>query len=198
MMSLPNDNSPLLLVSALKSGDRDAFAQIYNTYSPSIYHKLLQIVGRDKIAEELLQTLFVKLWEKRATIDVRLHLEAYLGRMAANIAFDYFRKLSRDQKAREAFLQQFKENYDILPEGEPADYRVQQLESLIDRLPPQRKKVLQLCKLQGKTYQEASLLLGISVSTVNDHIVKATRMLRRQLLDNKPLSLLLFLIVYHL
>jgi RNA polymerase sigma-70 factor (ECF subfamily) len=51
---------------------------------------------------------------------------------------------------------------------------------IIERLPLQRKRIFKLCKIEGKSYIEVSELLGISTSTINDHIVKATRFIREQ------------------
>lgn len=190
------DNQDQFLISALKAGDRKVFAQIYQEQSKPIFFKLLQLVRSDKIAEELLQELFVKLWLKKATLQIHTHLPAYLNRMAANLAYDYFRKAAREQKLRDRLLQQLDASYDPGQASTDDESLEQQLSALIQTLPPQRKKVLELCKIQGKSYQEAGHLLGISVSTVNDHIVKATRMLRRQLADKQSFPALIIVLFY--
>jgi len=190
------NNNQQLLICSLKSGDRKAFAQIYQENSKRIFVKLCQLVKSDKIAEELMQTLFVKLWIKRESIDIQSNLSAYLNRMAANVAYDYFRKVAREEKARIAFLEHIESSYEPHPIISEETTLIQELELLIEKLPPQRKKVLQLCKIQGKSYQEAGRLLGISASTVNDHIVKATRLLRTQLMERKSLNAIILLLLY--
>ena len=55
------------------------------------------------------------------------------------------------------------------------------LENAISKLPPQRQQVFRLCKLEGKSYRDVSELLGISLSTISDHIVKATKSIRNYL-----------------
>jgi len=67
------------------------------------------------------------------------------------------------------------------------------LESAIQQLPAQRQQVFRLCKLEGKSYKEASELLGISVSTISDHIVKATKSIKIYFESNRPLSVILLL-----
>ena len=52
------------------------------------------------------------------------------------------------------------------------------LQQAINALPPRRRQVFQLCKLDGKSYEEAALELGLSTSTISDHIVKATHFIR--------------------
>lgn len=190
------ENNQQFLISSLKSGDRKIFAQIYEDQSKSIYIKLLKLVRSEKIAEELLQELFVKLWIKKDTLEIHTNLPAYLNRMAANLAYDYFRKAAREQKARAALLEHFDVCYDPSHTQAHEYSLLQELDTLIGQLPPQRKKVLELCKIQGKSYQEAGNLLGISASTVNDHIVKATKILRAQLLEKKSLNALLILLFY--
>jgi RNA polymerase sigma-70 factor (ECF subfamily) len=58
------------------------------------------------------------------------------------------------------------------------------LNKAIENLPPQRKEVFYLCKMEGKSYLEVSRRLGISASTINDHIVKANRAVREFILAN--------------
>ncbi|UZJ63980.1 sigma-70 family RNA polymerase sigma factor [Sphingobacterium sp. KU25419] len=66
------------------------------------------------------------------------------------------------------------------------------LYSLIDSLPAQRKKVFMLCKLEGKSYNEVSAMLGISVAAVNDHITKANKFLKTNYAHVAPLMLSIF------
>ncbi len=68
------------------------------------------------------------------------------------------------------------------------------LQNAISTLSPQRRQIFELCKIQGKSYQEVGALLNISTSTINDHIVKATRSIRQYIfLHNKNLDLLILL-----
>lgn len=190
------ENNHASLISALRSGDRKIFAQIYAQQSQPLFTKLHSLVRSEKIAQDLLQELFIKLWLKKNTLEIHTNLSAYLNRMAANLAYDYFRKTAREQKLRAAFLEHFEPSFDpSVPESQDQGLE-EALNLLIEDLPPQRRKVLQLCKLQGKSYQEAGSILGISASTVNDHIVKATKILRAQLLEKKSLSAVILLLFY--
>ena len=66
------------------------------------------------------------------------------------------------------------------------------LQKAIDSLSPQRQLVFRLCKLEGKSYDEVSQQLGISTSTISDHIVKANKTIREYLFEHLDLSLILF------
>ncbi len=165
------------LAVLLNQGDRDAFKQLYLIYSPRIYKKILQLVKQPAIAEELLQDVFVKIWEKRGYIDAEKSFQSFLYRIAQNLVTDLFRRLALDRKMMESFIAEASDAY--IPFDESAEIETKQLlQKALNILPAQRKKIYTLIKIEGKTYEEVSNLLGISTSTVNDHVVKATKTLR--------------------
>lgn len=197
-MSQPSPYTEQELLTQLKAGDEHAFTRLYHMYSKQLYLTIFRLVKSDKIAEELLQELFVKLWEKRAGLTIQSNIGGYLNRMGANLVFDFYRKAAKDQLAKEqliAFFSDEQTDHQPAQELEAETDTVNQLVTLMEQLPPQRKKVFELCKIQGKSYQEAGQQLGISVSTVNDHIVKATRLLRTQLMERNSFSAFLLLLL---
>ncbi|GEP98829.1 RNA polymerase sigma factor [Chitinophaga cymbidii] len=167
------------LLELLRNGSKEAFTQLYATYSERLYHILLRMVKSPDIAEELLQDVFIRIWEKRATINVQSSLGAYLNKIGENIVYDFFRKAARDRSLY-AQLENYMERV-TEPAAAPVDGGEDLLNKAIEELPPQRRQVFRLCKLEGQSYQQVSLLLGISVSTVNDHIVKATKTLQKNI-----------------
>lgn len=185
------------LLRLFKTGDQKTFTVFYDRYSPSLFQRILQLVGVQSIAEELLQEIFVTLWEKRETISIEQNFAAYLHRIAVNKAIDFFRRLKRDRLLYQRVLQTSAALYSHVEEQVVSAETATIFQAAIDKLPPQRKQVFHLCKMEGRSYQEVSHLLGISTSTINDHIVKATRLLRDCLRANKELagiaSLLLFI-----
>ncbi len=176
------------LLSLLRAGDINAFTRIYELNSGPLYFNLLKLIKFKPAAEELLQDIFVTLWEKRATITIETHLSGYLFGIAQHKVQDFFRKVKRDKKLHDHIWN--------AATGEPATgerkiLREEELDMLnraIENLAPQRKQVFKLCKLEGRSYQEVGLILGISTSTVNDHIVKATRTVKAFILANEALT----------
>jgi RNA polymerase sigma-70 factor (ECF subfamily) len=167
------------LLKLLKTGDKKAFGQIYHNYKTRIYRNLLKMVKSEEISEELLQDLFVKVWLGRESIDPEKSFRSYLFKIAENLVYDFFRKAALNKKL---------ENYLIAvsaPENSPIEQHIYYKESnyvltkAIDQLPPKRKQVYILCKIEGKSYEEVSRLLGVSISTVNEHIVKASTVVRK-------------------
>lgn len=159
------------LLALLKKGDEAAFTAIYRRYSERLYRNLLTMLKSPEVSEELLQEIFMKIWLKRSEINIQVGLYPYIYQIGKNLVYDFFKKAARDK----ALLQQLaictwegsSDDQAIFSEKESLLYQV------LEQLPIQRRRVFYLCKVEGKSYQEVSNMLHISVSTVSDHIVKA-------------------------
>jgi RNA polymerase sigma-70 factor (family 1) len=184
-------------LARVKYGDQQAFSELYQCYSERLYRSLLRLVKSEQMAEELLQDIFVKFWEKRETIDIGFSLQSYLLRIGENMVYDFYRKLKRDQKLLAIIKAAASDNYTPIEDSLLIEENTQLLRQAIETLPPQRRQVFEYCKLQGRSYQETSELLGISTSTINDHIVKATKTIRQFIFAHqKATALLLVLSVF--
>lgn len=191
MTLLPLYDEKDLLVK-LRDGDYAAFEIIYRRYSKPISANLFRILKSRELVEETLQDLFLKVWEQHSSIYIEQSLQSYLHRVAGNLAYDYFRKMARDKKLAGHVWENMVTTYN--PFEGVADEEVDRaLYSLIDNLPAQRRRVFMLCKLEGKSYNEVSSMLGISVAAVNDHITKANKFLKTNYAHVAPLMLSIFL-----
>lgn len=164
-------------------------------YSQRLYANLVKLVKSSAVAEEMLQDIFVLIWEKRRTIEINTSFRAYLFRIGENKVYDFFRRLKRDEQLYSYVRTTAAQQYTHIEESLLRQENNTLLHTAIGQLPPQRRQVFELCKLQGKSYQEVSALLGISTSTINDHIVKATRSIRQFLDDHRATNGALALIV---
>lgn len=181
------DNETALLERMAK-GDKDAFQVIYYHYAPRIYGKLLKLLQSEDLATELLQEVFVIVWQKHALVDPSRSFRSYLFKITDNLAIDLFRKANRSAQLINRLLEASIDHYTHTEERLEQKENAFLLQTAIDALPPQRKLVFTLCKLEGKSHDEVSRLLGISPSTVNNHIVKATQFLREYLADHPDIT----------
>lgn len=183
------------LLSQVREGDVKAFEHIYGIYSSILYGNIFKIVKSASVTEELLQDTFQRIWEYRKTIDLERSFKSYLFTIARNLVYDYFNKASR-QKLLERYIQARQEN--VAP-GTRHQLEEKESELLLERavhqLPPQRKLIYTLCKIEGKSYEDVSKSLGISVSTISDHIVKATKSIKAYYLSR---ALLYISVLLHL
>jgi len=170
-----NEQSILL---RLQQGDSDAFLELYNQYHSQLYHYVLRFVKSPAIAEDVLQDVFLKIWEIRSRIDPALSFKAYLYRICRNSVFKLLKKMAVDENLRVEVMLQLTQSV------ADADLKLlwQQYEAIlqtaINNLSPQRQKVFRLCREEGKTYEQVAVELGISRNTVKEHMVLAMKLIR--------------------
>jgi RNA polymerase sigma-70 factor (family 1) len=187
-----SDEKELLLL--LQNGNEQAFEKIYKFYSTRLYGNLLKLVKSETEAQEILQDVFLKIWDNRQRIDIGKSFRSYLFKIAENKVYDFFRKAARDKKRKAQLISLATNEYVPVEELWQSDEKSAILQKAIDSLPPQRQLVFRLCKLEGKSYKQVSELLGISVSTISDHIVKATKSIRDYFENNEQALLSLFIV----
>lgn len=169
------------LVKLFTGGDEVAFEKLYHLYSSRLLAYLVKLLKSEDIACEVLQDVFIKVWHNRQNIDPEQSFRSYLFRIAENLVYDFFRKAARDKKLQAVLTNKACKEYSPVEERLCLKENHQLLQSAIDTLPPKRRQVFQLIKIEERSYEEVSRLLHISVSTINDHIVKATKSIRENL-----------------
>src|SRR5688572_706161 len=163
------------LLSLLKQGNEQAFEKIYNLYSPRLFGNIFRMVKSESTTQEILQDTFLKIWSSRDSIDPEKSFRSYLFKIAENKVYDFFRKATRDKKIQARLFAAATEEYEHIEEMIYKKENALFLQKAIDSLSPQRQQVFRLIKLDNKSYEEVSRQLGISVSTISDHIVKGDR-----------------------
>lgn len=176
------DEKELLLL--LKQGHVAAFDEIYKLYSSRLFGNIYKMVKSESTAREILQEVFIKVWNNRAGIDLKRSFRSYIFRIAENNVYDFFRKAAKDKKMQATLLIMATEYYEHTEELLLRKENNEMVHKAINSLSPQRQQVFRLCKLEGKSYAEVSRELGIAVSTISDHIVKANKAVREYVFDN--------------
>ena len=158
------------LARRLTKGDIEAFNEIYQKYFHPVYCNALKITREIPVAEDVLQEVFIALWEKRQTIDPERSLAGWLFILCYHKSVNILRKKLRESLLYKQ-LQEPEEN--TLEEELKYSTQWNVLESALSGLSPQRRRVFELCKLQGKTYEEAAAELRISKYTVKEYLSAA-------------------------
>jgi RNA polymerase sigma-70 factor (ECF subfamily) len=176
------------LTALLKQGDRRAFTQIFNNY----WNKSLAIAynhTRDKSdAEEIVQEVFVSLWNKRELIDVQL-LDRYLATAVKFTVFNnYYRK--RKRNAEMISKMPYQESYEI-EEEIAVRFLQEQIDAIVTTLPEKCKLVFKYSREAGLKNHEIAKEMGISEKTVEAHLSKALKTLKSNLPDTGALIVLL-------
>lgn len=180
-----------IILLNLRKGDTNAFNRLYQIHSRALFLRLKSLVYDQDIAEELQQDVFLKIWEHRAALDPNVSFQAVLMRTAKSISIDYYRKALRDEKLKARLMNTATELYSHLDEHIEFDETNLAINKAIAKLPPQRLKIFTMIKLEGKSYEHAAKEFGVSLSTVKDHMARAMKFLKEEILRENPEALLL-------
>lgn len=173
------DEKDLLL--RLQGGDHAAFEKLYHRYSRPLLAKLDRKVSEEYHADDILQDLFIKIWERRGQIDPEQPFGGYLYRIAQRMVTDHYRKQARNTVFYKQVRQDSSETANYTDEELDGRETKKILEQAISLLPAQQQRAFSLCKIEGKSYKEAAALMSISPETVHAHLVKATQSVKAYL-----------------
>lgn len=185
-MTNPSCGGDVVLLTRMRAGDHLAFEAIYNRYADLLAYKLHKLLKIKDIVQEVHQDVFARLWDARHAIEPDTNIKAYLYTIARNLAVDFYRKAARERELESRLAQQVCVAYDHIEPLLSYHETREILETLIGMLPVQRQRVFRLIKQEGKSYEEASMQLGISINTVKDHMRKSTVFLKTQLTEHYP------------
>ncbi|MEM7657628.1 MAG: RNA polymerase sigma-70 factor [Bacteroidota bacterium] len=177
------------IIQRLKKGDEQAFDQLYSLYGKKVFHVAYSILKTEEDAYEVVQETFLKLWFKRHDLNPAKSIDGYLSTIARNFAFKVLKK-----SLNHSLLDDFPE----VISSEGADDLInlkefqQKLDTALSQLPPRSREVLLMSRYEGLSNSEIAERLGISLSTVNNHIHKALSGLK----DHLQVPLILLLICF--
>lgn len=160
------------------------FGEIFREHENSLYTLALRLTKSDSQAKDIIQDVFLKLWESRNILHHIENLDGWLYRLTENKIIDFLRKTAVEEKLRNAVwnkLQASGEDAgDVLSQKE---YH-QILRKAIEMLPPQRKLIYQLNKESDLSYKEIAEELHISRHTVKNQLSSAMQSIRNFLSNN--------------
>lgn len=187
-------NKELLLL--IQKDDRVAFYHIYERYCNRLYGFVLKYVKQKEDAEEIVQEVFVKIWESRNKINAYSSFESFLFTVAYNATISVLRKRASEAKYIEHLksLQHIDDSPDLADEihFNELNGRVQ---TLLDELTPRQKEIFRLSREKGLSHDEIAKKLDISVNTVKKHIANTLAFLKSQI-DNDLMVNLWFISLF--
>jgi RNA polymerase sigma-70 factor (family 1) len=187
-----------LLLAAVATGDRSAFNQLYAAHINYVFNYIYLFTKSKEETEELLQEVFVNLWEKREKLAEVESFKNYLFRAAKNRLITNVRHMQVKHRVlseirRSADDSQHTTEYDVTFK----EYH-QVLKKAIEKLPPKRKLIFQMNIENGLSYDEIAHQLQISKSVVKNQFYKALDFIRQYLAQHGAGSLTVIIILTHL
>lgn len=165
----PVSNQELIL--RLKASDVSGFNALFWKYHPALFANAYKLVRNTELAEDIVQEVFITLWEKRSTLDPDRDIAGWLFVICYNKSIDQLKRQLKE--TLEQHLMQQSIDIAINVKLNLSEVRMSTLEKAMEELSPQKRKVFELCKLQGKTYENAAVELKISKHTVKEYLSEA-------------------------
>jgi RNA polymerase sigma-70 factor (family 1) len=178
----------------LSIGDSEAFKWIYDTYRARLYRFALKFLPSAE-AEEVVQDIFLKLWENRLNHSIKYSLSAFLFTITRNHILNLLKKNNREAELIAEFQWQATRYIDSVFASENDTDQEKVAQHILEQLPAQRREVFKKVRIEGKSYKETSNELNISINTVSDHLTKANQVIKKLL---TAYSHLLVLTIAHL
>ena len=187
-------------LSYLSGGSFAAFNFIYQKYSQPVYANICKYVRDERQAEDILQEVFLSLWEHRATIKTGRSVGGWLYTVSYHKSIAVLRSHLRLQMVESAITchQEGEYNYQMQnADNKETDYlqRIQLLEEAIQCLPEKKQRIYRLSKIEHKKPEEISKELGLTVISVKHYIKQSTRLIKEYVQYKYPVETLLFMIV---
>jgi RNA polymerase sigma-70 factor (ECF subfamily) len=171
----------------LKQGNETAFEAIYRAYSAWVYNFFKLLLPDKSPAEDFTQTVFLKIWERHADINPDENFESYLFTIARNLAL----KETENRLLSEHLITSVRERQEDTDTTTEQNIETESLreyiDSLVEQLPPERKKIYLMSRSQHLSNKEIARRLSLSEKTVETQLYRSLRFLKHKLSENNIL-----------
>ena len=192
MKVFPTDNE---LVEKLRKGDVNAFDQVYRKYAGKLYAFSFKYLKSKEEAEELVQSVFLKVWENQRNLKSESSFKSYLFTIAYNEICNLFRQRSYLRKFMESSLIS---NHEASGEAEAnidAQFVLEHLDRIIAKLPEKQRIIFKKSRQEGKSSREIAAEMGLSAGTVDNYLSESLRFIRNHL-EDRIIAGLIFLSLF--
>jgi RNA polymerase sigma-70 factor, ECF subfamily len=184
------DLSEKEVLGKIQSGNESAYEMIFRTFYNPLCRYASSFLEDKEEAEEVVQSAFITVWEKRGSLEIQTSLKSYLYRMVRNGCLNVIKheKVKQQHVAHELAVSEV--SYESVSQKVYATELESKITEALKALPEQCRLVFQLSRFEELKYQEIADQLQISVKTVENHMGKALRIMRVQLKEYLPLFLI--------
>lgn len=184
-------------IRALTQGDRQAYTYLYSRHLDALLQYIFLFTGSKETAEEIVQEVFLKIWEKRTILGEVESFKAYIFRAAKNQLINHINR----EKIRTRYTDHAQQNGQATPNGDDTQHQVDYrqahalLREAIQALPPKRKQVFLFSIEEGLSLDEIAARMGISKNVVKKQLYDAYSAVRDYLSEHGDLSFYLILLM---
>lgn len=172
------------LIEQLKTGSKAAFRELFDNYAPKIHAFIVSYLKNEADAEELLQDVFLKLWEKREQLDSSKNIKSYLFKISVNLIYDFIRSRNLQHAYREYTNNDQTLRSDSTWHEVVYDDMLDHLRQLVSVMPEQRQRIFKMSKEEGLSSDEIASQLQLSKRTVENQLYRAVSFLKEKIGKN--------------
>lgn len=154
------------------------FADLFKKHEYRLHTLVLKLTRSNQYTRDIIQEVFLKLWEHRYQMHTIQNMEAWLYRLTENKVIDFLRKAAADSRLKETIWKSQPDNFNETEDNVAAREYSQIIQKAVDQLPPQRKLIYHLNREKGLNYQEIADHLAISKHTVKNQLSTALQSIR--------------------
>lgn len=186
------------LVSLLRGGSQLAFERLFESYSQKLYRFSLSYLKSETEAEEIVQDVFLKLWENRKQLKSDTSFQSYVFTIAFNAIRKHFNKKAREKQYTIQILESLASEHASVESYPDYELLVAKLGQLIGQMPERRREIFIKRKKEGISVSDIALTMNISPKTVENQITEAMNFLKKEFeKDRLSGQLFLFLMCNH-
>ncbi len=179
----------------IANDDEQAFRLLFEQFTPKILRYVWNMVKSKVIAEELVQDCFLKIWAGRAGLAKISNPDNYIFIIARNLVMDHFRRASVDARIQEAAWSSIGETQNTTQETVDVNESRRLITLALDQLSEHKQRIFKMSRYEGLTHEQIAEKLGISKSTVKNHLVESLKHIREFL--NKHTDPMVVLVIMH-
>lgn len=169
------------LVRRIRSGDRDAFEEVFSMYYAKLCVFSNSYVRSLDLSRDVVQEVFIKIWDNRNDFVITQSLKAYLYQAVRNQSLNQVNKIQSRKSAKERFKNQKKAGEEVHEQELNTEELTQKIWRLVDEMPERRRTVFILYRKHGLSYKEIAEVMGIKRKTVENHMGRSLQFLREHL-----------------
>ena len=173
------------LIASLQRGSVTAFEILFENYSQKLYRFSYSYLKSEAEAEDVVQEVFLKIWQNRSSLKTETSFQSYLFTIAFHAIQKSFNKKTRQQKFQLDLFELLSAENSTLEEQLNFETLIARLDQLIEQLPTRRKEIFLKRKKEGISIQNIALEMGISEKTAENQITEAMHSLRKSFGEDK-------------
>ena len=180
------------VVEQLQKGYREAFRLLFDEVGPKIYAFAFSYLKNESDAEELLQEVFLKLWEVRSNLDASKNIKSFLFKICVNLIYDFIRRKNIEQVYLDYSGRNSPSSGDNTWHEVIYNDMLNNLQQLIATMPEQRQRIFRLSKEEGLSNEEIANQLNLSRRTVENQLYRAVSFLKEKINTGSVPALVFF------